>query len=498
MKEWNETRGEHDSGAVRNLLRRLLGSITKSMALSIHRRPGDDGHSIELIARRPRVEGPLRTFSRRVDSSFRAFMRMARMGKHARPKPVPSARAFLQRCAVQVRYTKGGSVGKWYSHGSYIGRESKQRDEKGRALGFGSEEGAVPIAAAVAGWRKEGDEILFRVILSPERGDRMDLEAHTREVMASAERDLGTKLEWVAVSHYNTDNPHVHVVVRGRREDGSTLFIPRRYVQEGFRRRAEESATGQLGYRQESDLLDVQRREISQMRYTGLDRKLKDRAVFEGGRWRVSVGQPPSARPLDTATELHLRLRLETLRRIGVARQQGHEWLIDGDFEKSLRTMQKTHDRIKITAEHGVLASDRRLPFRVLRASEIGELEGRVLVTGQEESSGWNYVLIESVRGEVVQIPQVREFVEARKRGQLPAGAYARIRARQEAEKLRFDVADLGDANALLADSQFLQANAAHLAATMPDGWSGWLGELRRASRAAAEQQNRNFSLGLS
>jgi type IV secretory pathway VirD2 relaxase len=86
------------------------------------------------------------------------------------------------------------------------------------------------------------------------------------------ERDLGTKLEWVAVAHYNTDNPHVHVVIRGRHENGSTLFIPREYVKEGLRRRAEEAATNQLGYRQENDILDVQRREVCQMRYTGLDR----------------------------------------------------------------------------------------------------------------------------------------------------------------------------------------------------------------------------------
>jgi hypothetical protein len=97
--------------------------------------------------------------------------------------------------------------------------------KEGRTLiGFGSAGDAVPIAATVAGWRKEQDDMFFRVMLSPERGDdRMDLEAHTREVMAGVERDLGTRLEWVAVSHYNTDNRHVHVVIRGLPEDGSAL-----------------------------------------------------------------------------------------------------------------------------------------------------------------------------------------------------------------------------------------------------------------------------------
>jgi hypothetical protein len=30
------------------------------------------------------------------------------------------------------------------------------------------------------------------------------------------ERDLGTKLDWIGVDHYNTDNPHLHILVRGK------------------------------------------------------------------------------------------------------------------------------------------------------------------------------------------------------------------------------------------------------------------------------------------
>lgn len=465
------------------------------MAVSIYR-PGDDGHSIELEARKPPAEKQLDTASRRVDSSFRAFMRMARMGKHARPKAIPHGKAFLQRCAVQVRYTKGGSVGKWYSHGSYIGRESKDRDAQGRALGFGSNGEHIPIVATVAGWRKEQDEMFFRVILSPERGDCMDLKAHTCEVMANAGRDLETKLEWVAVAHSNTDNPHVHVVIRGKREDGSPLFIPREYVKEGFRRQAEEAATNQLGYRQESDILDVQRREVSQMRYTGLDRKLKSRASFEVDRRRIQLAEPHSSSNLDQATELHLRLRLESLERMGLATRAGTDWLIAGGFEKSLRTMQKTHDRLKITAEHGVLASDRRLPFRVLLSAELAEIEGRVLVTGQDEASGRNYVLVESIRGEVLQIPQVPEFEELRQRGGLKSGSYLRMSAERDSSgQLHFETVDLGDATKLLSDHAFLSQNAARLLTEMPDGWRGWLGNLRNSALQAAAVRPRINSL---
>jgi type IV secretory pathway VirD2 relaxase len=47
--------------------------------------------------------------------------------------------------------------------------------------------------------------------------------------MAPAERDLGTKLDWVGIDHWNTDNPHFHIIVRGKGDDGRDLVIARDY-----------------------------------------------------------------------------------------------------------------------------------------------------------------------------------------------------------------------------------------------------------------------------
>jgi type IV secretory pathway VirD2 relaxase len=45
--------------------------------------------------------------------------------------------------------------------------------------------------------------------------------------MAQAERDLGTKLDWVGIDHWNTDN--FHIFVRGKGDDGRDLVIARDY-----------------------------------------------------------------------------------------------------------------------------------------------------------------------------------------------------------------------------------------------------------------------------
>ena len=88
----------------------------------------------------------------------------------------------------------------------------------------------------------------FRFIVSPEDAAEMEnLRTFAHELMADVERDLGTRLDWVAVDHWNTDNPHVHVLVRGRAEDGQDIVISRDYISRGFSGRAAERVTLELG-----------------------------------------------------------------------------------------------------------------------------------------------------------------------------------------------------------------------------------------------------------
>ena len=67
--------------------------------------------------------------------------------------------------------------------------------------------------------RCEGDRHHFRFIVSPDDALEMtDLRSFTTELAAQMEKDLGTRLDWVAVDHWNTEHPHVHLIVRGVRD----------------------------------------------------------------------------------------------------------------------------------------------------------------------------------------------------------------------------------------------------------------------------------------
>jgi type IV secretory pathway VirD2 relaxase len=99
--------------------------------------------------------------------------------------------------------------------------------------------------------------------VSPENPTEMaDLRAFTRELMADAERDLGTKLDWIGVDHRSTVNPHIHVLVRGRADDGADLVISRDYIKQGLRDRAAERVTIELGPRTEQEIRTALEKEV--------------------------------------------------------------------------------------------------------------------------------------------------------------------------------------------------------------------------------------------
>ena len=421
-------------------------------------------HSKPKTQKMPRVWG----------TGFRSLMRFVQMqGKRAGRSSRP-ARAYSQRVAVRVLYSKNKNPGQWKAHGRYIERESANLGKEG----FGSGGEGVAIASTLDGWQKAQDEHFFKVILSPEFGDRIDLKEHTQETIRSMERDIGTPLEWVAAIHRNTDNPHVHIAIRGRDEQGQTLRIPKDYIKQGMRDRAQDAATGQIGYRQEQDVLAAQIREVEQIRYTGLDRKLAKRA--EEGPITVDPNNP-TLRGLRLATELHLQNRLRTLARLGLATHQSDgSWELRSDHQTVLQALQKTGDRQKIMAQHGVLASDPRLPIEVLERKDLGRAEGRILVHGEEEWSGRPYLLLENIEGKIQFLYHNTEIQEARRKGLLQPNSYAAFHSVFVDGKPRLGIEDLGDAELLLGEKDFFQDRRA--AQHNFPGWTGWLGRFQATS----------------
>src|SRR6202040_4014667 len=214
---------------------------------------------------------------------LRSMLRLVEMSKprhetHSRYLDGGSARAprtFNQRVAVRVNYSANKSPGQWKAHGTYVARESATQGGRPAEAGFNATDQKLDIATTLDNWQSAGDERLFKIIVSPEFADRLNLQKYARELMRRMERDLGTEIEWIAAVHHNTEHPHVHIAVRGVDEMGMPLRIPREYIRSGLRGRAEEIATDSLGYRSPEDAEEAQGRETLQNRYTPLDRILQ-------------------------------------------------------------------------------------------------------------------------------------------------------------------------------------------------------------------------------
>jgi hypothetical protein len=94
--------------------------------------------------------------------------------------------------------------------------------------------------------------------------------------MGQVEKDIGRRLIWAAVNHHDTDNPHVHIVVRGVDRDGDEFRIDRQYLAHGMRWRAQEILTRELGRRSERDLSAAWAVDVGREAFTEIDRVIDD------------------------------------------------------------------------------------------------------------------------------------------------------------------------------------------------------------------------------
>jgi hypothetical protein len=393
-------------------------------------------------------------------------------------RPVPT-RPYNQRCAVRVMYAKNATRGQWKAHGRYIARESASQ---GRAVeaGFDATEQGINIAARLDQWQSAGDERMWKLIVSPEFGDKMDLTQLTRDLMKRMTRDLDIRLEWVAVSHFNTDNPHVHIALRGVRENGKSFRLERDYIKHGIRSIAEDLCTRQLGYRTQRDIAEAQRREVSQQRFTSLDRAIARDKPADGESAHFTISRNSELRNQCVIA------RLRTLESMGLAEAAGlDQWRVNQDFETALRAMQRLGDRQKILAAHGVPVSDTRLPLVMFDLRNCTTLEGRILVHGEDEGSGRSFMMLEGTDAKVHCIYHTPQMSEARGRGGLRANRFVRLRKLFEDGRPLLEIDELGHSEKVLNDDRLLEETRLRLQAPIENGWGGWLGRYEAALRRA-------------
>ncbi|HWK69526.1 MAG TPA: relaxase/mobilization nuclease and DUF3363 domain-containing protein [Burkholderiaceae bacterium] len=330
-----------------------------------------------------------------------------------------SLTAGSRRVTIKTRLVNLAKAGarSTATHLRYIEREGVGRDgEPGKAYDPMTDD------ADLSAFEERGreDRHQFRFIVSPEDAEQLDdLRTYTRHLMDRMEADLGTRLEWVAVDHWNTDNPHTHIVLRGKDDTGKDLIISRDYISQGMRERASELTTEWLGPRTELEIQRGMAREVDQERWTGLDRTLQREAVDGLVRTERLEREPRLQRQ-----RLLLVGRLQRLQRMGLASEmQTGVWAVHAGAEPTLRAMGERGDIIR-TMQRAMSGKQRDLT--VFQPGEDGRsIIGRVAGKGlADELYDKGYLIVDGTDGKVhyVALPPHTELA------QYPTGAVVEIK----------------------------------------------------------------------
>ena len=245
---------------------------------------------------------------------------------------VRAPHAFSRRGVIKARYVSMTGNGRKIAraHLAYLGSvDGVERDgSPGQLYGpdesFDTEAFRAPLP---------GEPRQFRFIVSPEDAHLLDLPEFTRQLMVQVEKDTGRRLDWAAVNHHNTDNPHVHIVVRGLDRDGDEVRIDGRYIAQEMRWRAQEIVTRELGRRSELDMSRTPNPDIERARFTNIDRTIESLVTPENTVSLERILREPGG---DGRLCIARLSTLETLRLVQKIERPG-VWRLEPEWQQSLR-----------------------------------------------------------------------------------------------------------------------------------------------------------------
>jgi type IV secretory pathway VirD2 relaxase len=352
---------------VRSLVSRVLAATEKAGGRHRSTRHGSTGTS----------------FGRGGSASLAAQRRL--LGRH---------RSAVVKARVVRHATKPGAL---RTHIAYLKRDSTTRDGS-NGLMFDAAGDDVDVGAFAE--RCQDDRHHFRFIVSPDDAAELaDLKAFTRDLMDQASRDLGTNLDWIAIDHWDTEHPHIHVLVRGRDDKGKDLVIARDYISHGMRARASDLVSLELGPRTDREIQSELDRQVDQERWTKLDRVIAGEVVGTDGIVDLRLF-PGERRDALAAAKLG---RLRTLQRLGLATPSGPaRWQLADDTEQRLRSLGERNDIIKRMhkelAEKGWQRGAES--FALSGETEPDPIIGRLVARGiDDELKGTAFAIVDGIDG---------------------------------------------------------------------------------------------------
>ncbi|PTD27727.1 relaxase/mobilization nuclease RlxS [Sphingomonas fennica] len=305
-----------------------------------------------------------------------------------RPAGFRGRRAVVKASLIRLQ-GKAGQVAR--AHMRYIQRDGVTREGLPGEL-YGPETDRADGDDFVK--RTAGDRHQFRFIVSAEDGaEYPDLKPYVRRFMSQVEQDLGTKLDWVAVDHFNTERPHTHIVLRGVDDQGGNLIIAREYIAHGLRERASELVTLDLGPRTDREIEARLRHDVDQERLTAIDRRLLRR--MDADRTVSPADNDPFQQSIAAG-------RLRKLKTMDLAEDiGGGRYRLAEGMEDALRRMGERGDIIRLMQRELTARRLYRAGVEQVVATDLREpIIGRLIQRGfSDEHRDRHYVMVDGIDG---------------------------------------------------------------------------------------------------
>ena len=365
-------------------------------------------------------------------------------GQRLRPN---ARRVVIKSRFVVLRRASPNSVA---VHLRYIERDGVTRDgRKGQA--YGADTDAADLKAFQE--RGQNDRHQFRFIVSAEDGLELeDLKGFTRQLMHRMEIDLETRLDWVAVDHWDTDNPHTHIVLNGHTGGPASgtehLVIAPDYMAHGMRLRASEIATEWLGPRTAMEIQQSLLREVDQQRLTSLDRALIRQAGADG----IDL----KGKPQDQQRQNALRARLQRLEGMGLAeRMNTNRWKLQPGMTATLDAMGQREDALETVRR--ALKDQRRECVVDERptSSVIGRIAGKGLA---DELHDRGYLVVDGTDGRAhyLKLPAETNLAE------LPVHGIVEVRPLGQEKRVDRNIATVAQDGIYATDDHLAQLKQAN------------------------------------
>lgn len=245
---------------------------------------------------------------------------------------------YSRRVVVKASYIlakNDNARGRIRHHLNYAGRNTLDAQDHSSEL-YARVDQPIDIKDALNDFEKAPH--IFNIIISHEDGNKIDLKDFTRSFVDTIEKDLRTKLDWVAGNHYDTNEPHVHLLIKGLDDRGKKLLMTRDYISRGLRVRASQVINNKLGLRSLDEVVAALRMDIAKPKKSVLD----DIIVKQSSAGVLNVDKiNPNA--LDELPGFLIKQRLEFLQTKELAQHiSDNSWRIKENLMESLKDIERS------------------------------------------------------------------------------------------------------------------------------------------------------------